>query len=60
MCAASREPLPDLEKQETPMKTVLLIVTAMFTLTACNTMQGLGQDVQKVGQKIEDKAEKKK
>jgi predicted small secreted protein len=42
------------------MKTVLLIVAAMFVLTACNTMQGLGQDVQKVGQKIEEKAERKK
>jgi len=59
MCAASPEPL-QISKEETPMKTVLMIVAAMFLLTACNTMQGLGQDVQKVGQKIEDKAEKKK
>ena len=43
------------------MKRLLaLIVVAMFsmgTLTACNTMAGAGKDVQKVGEKVEDKAE---
>lgn len=37
-----------------------LMLLAMFsigTLTACNTMKGAGQDVQKVGEKVEDKAE---
>lgn len=42
------------------MKNLMLIVAALFALTACNTMEGLGKDVQKVGQKIEDKAERKK
>ncbi|TMH11717.1 MAG: entericidin A/B family lipoprotein [Betaproteobacteria bacterium] len=41
-------------------KTLLMIVVAMYALTACNTMKGLGEDVQKVGSKIEDKAEAKK
>ncbi|MET0893568.1 entericidin, EcnA/B family [Pseudoxanthomonas gei] len=43
------------------MKRLLaLMVVAMFsmgTLTACNTMAGAGKDVQKVGEKVEDKAE---
>jgi entericidin A len=42
------------------MKHLLIIVAALFALSACNTMEGLGKDVQKVGQKIEDKADKKK
>ena len=43
------------------MKRVLaLIVLSMFSmgmLTACNTMAGAGKDVQKVGEKVEDKAQ---
>ncbi|MGH8061692.1 MAG: entericidin A/B family lipoprotein [Pseudoxanthomonas sp.] len=43
------------------MKRLLaLIVVSMFamgTLTACNTMAGAGKDVQKVGEKVQDKAE---
>ncbi|MDR7194215.1 entericidin A/B family lipoprotein [Luteimonas terrae] len=36
-----------------------LMLLAMFTvgtLSACNTMKGAGQDVQKVGEKVEDSA----
>jgi len=39
---------------------VLLAVLAMFSsgfLTACNTMAGAGKDVEKAGQKVEQKAE---
>ncbi|MFP7722412.1 entericidin A/B family lipoprotein [Lysobacter sp. A3-1-A15] len=39
---------------------ITLMLVAMFsmgTLTACNTMAGVGEDVQKVGEKVEDKAE---
>ena len=39
-----------------------LMLLAMFTvgtLTACNTMKGAGQDIQKGGQKMEDAATKK-
>lgn len=39
---------------------IALMMVAMFsmgTLTACNTMAGAGQDVQKVGEKVEDKAQ---
>jgi len=37
-----------------------LLLLALFsagTLTACNTMKGAGQDVQKVGEEVEDAAE---
>lgn len=41
------------------MKKLLLIVLAVVSLSACNTMRGLGQDVQKAGSAIEDAAKKK-
>jgi predicted small secreted protein len=47
---------------EIPMKhrrSIALLVLAFFcmgALGACNTMEGLGKDVQKVGRKVEDKA----
>ncbi len=37
-----------------------LLMLAMFStavLSGCNTMAGAGQDVQKVGEKVEDKAQ---
>ena len=47
--------------KETYMKRLIaLMLLAMFsmgTLTACNTMAGAGKDVQKVGEKVEDKAQ---
>lgn len=42
------------------MKRVLaLMVLAMFSMgvAGCNTMAGAGKDVQKVGEKVEDKAQ---
>lgn len=39
------------------MALMLLALFATGTLTACNTMAGAGKDVQKVGEKVEDKAE---
>jgi entericidin A len=42
------------------MKRILsILVLALFTssLVACNTMAGAGRDVQKVGEKVEEKAE---
>ncbi|MDI9238663.1 entericidin A/B family lipoprotein [Lysobacter sp. LF1] len=35
---------------------LLLAAFSVATLTACNTMEGLGKDVKKLGQKVEDKA----
>ncbi len=36
---------------------MLLALFSMGTLTACNTMAGAGKDIEKAGDKIEDKAE---
>jgi predicted small secreted protein len=43
------------------MKTVLslLIVSAVALLAGCNTVKGVGQDIQKAGTAIEDAAKKK-
>ena len=40
------------------IKTIATLLAAAFVLAGCNTMRGFGQDVQKVGDKIEDKARK--
>lgn len=39
---------------------IVLTMLAMFStaaLTACNTMAGAGKDVQKAGEKVQDKAQ---
>ena len=36
---------------------LLLAAFSMTHLTACNTMAGAGKDVQKVGEKVEEKAQ---
>ena len=44
---------------KTIAKILLLVTTlslASLTLTACNTMQGAGRDVEKAGQKLRDEA----
>ncbi len=40
------------------MKTMLIMLAMAFTLTACQTMEGFGRDVEKLGSKIEEKAKK--
>ncbi|HYM48847.1 MAG TPA: entericidin A/B family lipoprotein [Burkholderiaceae bacterium] len=40
------------------MKTMLIMLATVFALVSCNTMQGLGKDVEKTGEKIQDKAKK--
>ena len=35
---------------------LLLALFSMGSLTACNTMAGVGRDVEAVGDKVEDKA----
>lgn len=40
-------------------RTMILLLTMMFSmamLSGCNTMAGVGKDVQKAGEKVEDKA----
>jgi predicted small secreted protein len=36
------------------LRHVLLLVLAAFVLGACNTVHGLGADMKKAGEKIED------
>jgi predicted small secreted protein len=37
----------------------LFALRAVFALVGCNTVQGIGQDIQKGGQVLEDAAKKK-
>ena len=37
-----------------------MIAAAMLVLTACNTIDGIGKDIKKAGESIEDAATKKK
>ncbi|MEQ1595800.1 MAG: entericidin A/B family lipoprotein [Casimicrobium sp.] len=37
----------------------LLLISLASALAGCNTVRGIGQDVQKAGEKIEDAAKKK-
>jgi predicted small secreted protein len=37
----------------------LLILSFVCAMTGCNTVKGVGQDLQKAGEKIEDAAKKK-
>lgn len=44
-------------------KQFIILMTALFALTglaACNTMEGMGQDIEAGGDAIEDSAEKNK
>jgi predicted small secreted protein len=42
------------------MKAIIAIVLGAFLLSACNTMEGFGQDVQQGGKKIERSADEHK
>ena len=39
-------------------KTIATLFALAVLLAGCNTMKGFGQDVQKVGDKIEEKSKK--
>ena len=39
-------------------KVVFVLLAAAYVLAGCNTMRGFGQDVQKAGEKIEEKAKR--
>jgi predicted small secreted protein len=39
--------------------TIFLSLLAVLTMSACNTMGGIGQDIKKAGSVIEDAAKKK-
>ena len=36
---------------------IAVLIAAALTLAGCNTMQGLGQDIEKLGDNIQKKAE---
>ena len=38
--------------------TTLLLIAGLLLLSACNTVKGVGQDIQKAGTAIEDVAKK--
>jgi entericidin A len=40
------------------MRTLMILLAALFSLSACNTMEGFGKDVEKLGSKIEEKAKR--
>lgn len=40
-------------------KLIATLLAATFLLAGCNTLQGMGQDIQKAGSAIEDAARKK-
>ncbi len=39
---------------------IMLAVAGLLTLAGCNTMEGFGKDLSKLGDKIEKKADEKK
>jgi entericidin A len=41
------------------IKTIVTLLAAAFVLVGCNTFRGIGQDVQKAGETLEDAARKK-
>ena len=58
-CRPARNKTRSLEENHKKRLFALLLL-AMFStsaLTACNTMAGAGKDVQKVGEKVEEKAQ---
>ncbi len=40
-------------------KTLAILLSALFLLSACNTIEGVGKDVKKAGSTIEEAARKK-
>jgi len=41
------------------MKQFLMLAAALFVLARCNTIDGIGKDIKKAGESIEDAARKK-
>jgi predicted small secreted protein len=38
---------------------ICLAVVVVYGLSACNTMEGIGKDVERAGEKVQDAAKKK-
>ena len=59
-CWCDGKPKPPTSGGMTMKRLLALTVLSMFSLgmlSGCNTMAGAGKDVQKVGEKVEDKAQ---
>jgi predicted small secreted protein len=41
------------------MKTLIAVAAAAWLLAACNTIEGMGKDIQKAGESIESASKKK-
>ena len=41
------------------MKKLLMLAAALFVLAGCNTIDGIGKDIKKAGESIEDAARRK-
>ena len=41
------------------MKTLITLIATLIVLIGCNTIEGVGKDVKKAGNTIEDAAKKK-
>ncbi len=57
MCASSSN--PNLKDNTMKSLSTLFIAAALLVLVGCNTVKGVGQDLQKAGSTIEDAAKKK-
>ncbi len=40
------------------MKKLALMIVALVALAGCNTMQGIGKDVERLGEKVQDASKK--
>ena len=41
-------------------RALIILIASLYVLAGCNTIEGVGKDIQKGGEKIEDAAAKKK
>jgi predicted small secreted protein len=57
MCASSSN--PNFKDNFMKSLSTLAIVAALLVLVGCNTVKGVGQDLQKAGETIEDAVKKK-
>ncbi len=48
-----------MSRRRIPLFFTLVAIILATQLSACNTVKGLGQDIQKAGEKIEDVTKKK-
>ena len=39
-------------------KLIVVLIAALVVTAGCNTMSGLGKDIERTGEKIQDKAKK--